>query len=571
MEYSAICHRGDKNYCYAIDKKKFLFRIQVKKNDMQQVVMHYQDKYLPLQYMDTRAQIRMELVASDQFRDYYEAQLDMDVVCLRYFFELCDKDRKICYYGNYVFYDSLIEDIDNMFDCPQNLREEEMFCVPKWMQNKVFYQIFPSRFATTEQVDEELWYKAPIGHRDNLKGNLRGIIEHLDYLKKLGVDVIYMTPIFYSDSSHKYDTIDYYRIDPSFGTTEDLKELVDKAHKMEMRVILDGVFNHTSPKFFAFADIMEKKENSKYLDWYYVEGFPLEMEWGKRPNFKTFSYFGGMPKLNLSNKEVQDYVIDVATYWIKECKIDGWRLDVGDEISHNFWKRFRREVKAVNPEAMIIGEVWHYAQDFLEGDEWDSVMNYPFYDAIKALVGTQQITISEYCGRIGFLKGNYHKDVFPVLLNMIGSHDTERFLHSCGGDRRKLKLAAALQMLMAGMPMIYYGDEVAMEGGADPDCRRGMLWDTEKQDSDMYVWYQKLISIRKNHPCILKGKAVEVCANDDIGILRMKLEFAGETVILLFHCKDGQVRLDENEGMYDLIQECPFDGVLGAYEVAVLK
>lgn len=571
MEYSAVFHKGDKNFCFALDKNKFLFRIRVKKNDMKQVILHYQDKYLPISRVDTRAQKEMYCASSDVYCDYYEATLEMDVVCLRYFFELVDYEGNRTYYGDYLFYDEVITDIEDMFDCPQNLREEERFIVPNWAKNSIFYQIFPSRFATDMQVEEELWYKSPIGHKDNLQGNLRGIIDHLDYMKNLGIDVIYMTPIFQSNSSHKYDTIDYYNVDPSFGTKEDLKELVDKAHEKGMRVILDGVFNHTSPNFFAFADIMEKEEQSKYLDWYYVDGFPLVMEWGKRPNFKTFSYFGGMPKLNLSNQAVQDYVIDVATYWLKECKIDGWRLDVGDEVRHDFWKRFRKEVKKVNENALIIGEVWHYAPDFLEGDEWDTVMNYPFYKALKALIADEKICVSEFFERMGFLKGNLHKATPSLLLNMMDSHDTERFLHSCSYDKGKQKLAAALMLLSEGMPMIYYGDEVGLGGGPDPDCRRGMLWDENRQDTDMLMWYKSFISLRKNVPAILAGEIKGKVIDDVNGVAEFTKEKNGECVHLLFHFKDGNLAYSKYEGKRNLITGQTFSGMLHSYEVLVLE
>ncbi len=571
MEYAAICHKSDKNYCFSLGNKQFLFRIQVKKGDIRQVILHMQDKYLPLRVMDTRSAQEMERRTSDVYHDYFETVVTMDVVCLRYFFELVDYEGKRTFYGNYDFYDSVIGDIENMFDCPQNLREEEAFLVPDWAKNKVFYQIFPSRFATTEKVADDLWYKAPIGHRDNLKGSLKGILAHLDYLKELGIDVIYMTPIFQSDSSHKYDTIDYYRIDPSFGDTEDLKALVERAHQMGMRVVLDGVFNHTSPKFFAFADIMEKESASEYVDWYYIEGFPLVMEWGKKPNFKTFSYFGGMPKLNLSNPKVQDYVIGVATHWMKECNIDGWRLDVGDEVSHSFWKRFRREVKAVNPQAIIIGEIWHYAPDFLEGDEWDTVMNYPFYKALKAVLADESIPVSEFWGRIGFLKGNLHSKVFPLLLNMMDSHDTERFLHSCGNRKEKQRLGAAVMLLMPGMPMLYYGDEVAMEGGPDPDCRRGMLWDEKRQDRSMLEWYQKLIAVRKEHPVLLDGTITKECVCDEDGTLFITRELDGAKIHLLYHFRDGQVNVPEYEGKVDLLTGKAFSGTMQGYEVVVLK
>ena len=350
-----------------------------------------------------------------------------------------------------------------------------MLVVPEWAKNKVVYQIFPARFATDQPVAKDLWYKTPL-RREDLKGNLRGIIDRLDHLQELGVDVLYMTPVFQSDSVHKYNTDDYYKIDPSFGTKEDLKELVEKAHGRGMRVILDAVFNHSSKQFFAFADIAEKEERSAYLDWYFVEGFPLRAKMGEIPNFKTFSYFGGMPKLNLKNPQVEEYFIQVGKYWIRECGIDGWRLDVADEIGHRFWKRFRDAVKEEKPDALIVGEEWHYGGDFLEGDEWDSVMNYHFYNAVMDLVAREEISASQFMDSLGFLRGNLHPSTCQVLWNLIDSHDTERFFYSTGRNRAKHRLAAAVQLLLPGMPMIYYGDEYAMDGDRE-DCRRGMVWD----------------------------------------------------------------------------------------------
>ena len=259
MEYSAIFHDMDKRFSYAVDKDLFVIRVQVKKDDMKEVILHYEDKYIPMERKDTRKTVPMKKVAVSQFHDYYEAQIKMHLICLRYFFEFTDTQGEKVYYGNYEFDKECITNRDRMFDCPQNLREEEMFEVPEWAANKVVYQIFPSRFAATEPVDKELWYKAPITPMDDLHGNLRGIIEHMDDIQNLGIDVLYMTPIFQSNSCHKYDTTDYYQIDPSFGTTEDLKELVQKAHERGMKVVLDAVYNHTGREFFAFAALVAER------------------------------------------------------------------------------------------------------------------------------------------------------------------------------------------------------------------------------------------------------------------------------------------------------------------------
>ena len=569
MEYSAILHDMDKRFCYAIDKGLFVIRIQVKKDDIKEIILHYVDKYISIELKDTRKTVPMKKIASSQFHDYYEAQIRMDVICLRYFFEFTDMHGEKAYYGNYEFSKECITNIDRMFDCPQNLREEEMFEVPEWAANKVVYQIFPSRYAASKPVDKKLWYKSPITLTDNLHGDLRGIIDHLDYIRELGIDVIYMTPIFKSDSSHKYDTIDYYQIDPSFGTAEDLRELVQKAHQYGMKVVLDAVFNHTGREFFAFKDILENKEKSKYLDWYFIDKFPLDNEHGQAPNFKCFGYYGGMPKLNLKNPEVEKYVTDVACYWLRECDIDGWRMDVGDEISHYFWKHFRRAVKAVKKDALIIGEIWHYAGDFLEGDEWDTVMNYPFYLNLIDLLADEKIGVSRFIQNFGYMKGRLNKKCYPLMWNLIDSHDTARFVHLCN-NKKKQHLAAAFQLLLPGMPMIYYGDELAMPGANGSDCRRGMYWDEEYRDNEMLEWYKRLIQVRRKHACIVEGELTETITRDEDGTIVLIRKNTEETMALIFNCSSDTKEFNEYAGQYNLLGESIFDGKVDGFDAAVI-
>ena len=570
MEYSAIFHDMDKRFCYAIEKDLFVIRVQVKKDDMKEIILHYEDKYIPMEREDTRKTIVMKKVATSQFNDYYEAQVRMHLICLRYFFEFTDMQGERVYYGNYEFDKEYITNRDRMFDCPQNLREEEMFEVPDWAANKVVYQIFPSRFAASQPVDKKLWYKAPITPMDDLHGDFRGIIDHLDHIQDLGIDVIYMTPSFKSNSCHKYDTIDYYEIDPSFGTKEELKELVQKAHDRGMKVVMDAVFNHTGKEFFAFKDILEKGEKSKYLDWYYIDELPLKGKWGEIPNFLCFGYYGGMPKLNLKNPEVEKYITDVACYWIRECDIDGWRLDVGDEISHFFWKRFRRAIKAVKKDMLIIGEIWHYAGDFLEGDEWDTVMNYPFYLNLIDLLADEKISVSQFVQNLGYLKGRLHKKCYPLMWNLIDSHDTARFLHLCKDNKKKQHLAAAFQLLLPGMPMIYYGDEYAMPGANDPDCRRGMYWDEEYQDKEMFEWYKRLLQVRKAHTCIVEGELAEAITRDEDETIVLIRKNGEETIALIFNCSNHTKEFKEYAQKQDLLTEKVFDGKVEALDAAVI-
>ncbi len=569
MELSAVCHFADKRYCYALEPDRFLIRIRVKKGDMRRVALHYQDKYLPLRFKDTRQAVDMVLAARDRVSDYYEAVIGFHMVCLRYWFELEGTDGERIYYGNYEFRREPFDDVERMFDCPQNQREEERLTVPGWAKNKVVYQVFPASFAPTGPIGRS-WYRAPISHRTDLGGTLRGITEHLEHIRQLGADVLYMTPIFEARTVHKYDTVDYYRVDPKLGTAEDLKELVRRAHGLGLRVILDGVFNHSSQQFFPFADIVEKKERSPYLDWYFIEGFPLRMRWGEKPNFKTFSYFGGMPKLNLRNPAVEEYFIGVGLYWLRECGADGWRLDVADEVGHRFWRRFREAVKKEFPEALIVGEEWHYGGDYLLGDEWDSVMNYPFANAVTDLIVRESITVTEFFEDLGFLRGNLHRETYQVLWNLIGSHDTRRFARAVRGDREKMRLAAALQLLLPGMPMIYYGDEYAMDGGDGGDCRRGMVWDEKRQDRELFDWYKRLTALRRGCPCLTEGTVTAFRADDGAGVAALTRRLGDKEVTLLLHAKGGEAEAAGYAGRTDRLTGRPFSGRLGPWQAAVL-
>lgn len=568
MDRGSIAHMPDSRYCYCIEPGRFLFRLQTGRDDLTEVKLHTRDKYLPVRLIDTRAVTPMHRVAQDHCHDYYEAELSIDVVCLRYFFELTDNAGNKLFYSNCRFLKEAPVDNDRMYDLPQNLREIERFTVPQWAKNKIVYQVFPSRFATSQDVDPKHWYKAPIRATTDLKGDLKGILQHLDHLVTLGVDVLYMTPIFLSNSTHKYDTIDYYTIDPSFGTTEDLIALVEKAHDLGLRVILDGVFNHTAPEFFAFKDLEDNWEHTPYRNWYYTNGKPKRpLIRLTKPNYKCFSYFGGMPKVDLENEATANYFIDVALYWLRTAKIDGWRLDVGDEVSHYFWRKFRTAVKAEFPDALIVGEVWHYAADFLQGDTWDSVMNYPFLNAVMDFVAEGTLTASGFLDELGFLRGNLNNACHPLLWNLIGSHDTPRALHRCSGDKDKLKLIAALQLLLPGMPFLYYGDEVGLTGGPDPDCRRGMLWDASRQDQDLLRYYRRLISIRKAYPHLTERTPDQISSDDDTGLITLHWN----DITLLFHGKEDTLSLPQYEGHQDLLTGSAFSGTLDGYRAAVLR
>ena len=546
MNKTAIFHKMDKEYFYALDKDTFLVKLRCAKGDLFKVRLGYCDKYLNERNIPVEGDIHytdMIKVASDELFDYYEATIKTHVIVIRYFFELRDWEGIILYYYGYRFYNEEPKLHFGMFDASQPVREEEIFDTPNWANGAIVYQIFPERFARKNLNTDGNWYLTPMNRTEMLGGNLRGIIDALDYLEKLGIEVIYLTPIFKSSSNHKYNTDDYMEIDPTFGTEDDLKELVEKAHNKNIKIILDGVFNHSGYEFAPFKDLMENQENSKYKDWYYPFSFPLKWKWGEKPNYWTFGYAGPMPKLNTSNPEVREYIFGVIRKWMS-LGIDGWRLDVADEVSHDFWKAFRKVVKSINKDALIIGEVWYESSPWLLGDEYDTVMNYLFFDNVKKLLVTKEYKVSDFDYENNFLRGRMHTKVQPLLWNLIDSHDTPRFLTQANNNEEILKLAFALQMTLPGMPMIYYGDEVGMQGGKDPDCRRGMLWDKNKQNREIFDYYKKWIKIHKKYSSLKNGEFKTIYVNDDANVYIFKRFNENEELYIAFNFSNNNISLD---------------------------
>ncbi len=546
MNKTAIFHKMDKEYFYALDKDTFLVKLRCAKGDLFKVRLGYCDKYLNERNIPVEGDIHytdMIKVASDELFDYYEATIKTHVIVIRYFFELRDWEDIISYYYGYRFYNEEPKLHFGMFDASQPVREEEIFDTPNWANGAIVYQIFPERFARKNLNTDGNWYLTPMNRTEMLGGNLRGIIDALDYLEELGIEVIYLTPIFKSSSNHKYNTDDYMEIDPTFGTEDDLKELVEKAHNKNIKIILDGVFNHSGYEFAPFKDLMENQENSKYKDWYYPFSFPLKWKWGEKPNYWTFGYAGPMPKLNTSNPEVREYIFGVIRKWMS-LGIDGWRLDVADEVSHDFWKAFRKVVKSINKDALIIGEVWYESSPWLLGDEYDTVMNYLFFDNVKKLLVTKEYKVSDFDYENNFLRGRMHTKVQPLLWNLIDSHDTPRFLTQADNNEEILKLAFALQMTLPGMPMIYYGDEVGMQGGKDPDCRRGMLWDENKQNGEIFDYYKKWIKIHKKYSSLKNGEFKTIYVNDDANVYIFKRFNENEELYIAFNFSNNNISLD---------------------------
>jgi cyclomaltodextrinase len=409
--------------------------------------------------------------------------------------------------------------------------ENDIFRVPDWAKGAVIYQIFPDRFYNGNPLNDPEgtveWNSIPT--RENFfGGDLKGILLKLDYLQDLGIDAIYLNPLFKAPSNHKYDTTDYYEIDPSFGDTDELIELVKECHKRNIKVVLDGVFNHSGYCFKPFQDVLRKGEASKYKDWFIIESFPVQTD---PPNYECVGYYNKMPKLRFDNPDVRKYFIDVAAYWLKIADIDGWRLDVADEVDFTFWQEFRRAIKGVRKDALLIAETWKDGRDILRGDQMDSVMNYLFRDSIVEYFARESIDTWKFDHLIQRMLFIYPHIVYPVLYNLIGSHDTPRFLELCGGNLQKMQLAVAFQMTFPGMPAIYYGDETGLDGENDPDCRKTMNWGNFNKD--LLQFYKTVIALRKKTPSLLYGDFRCICCEDAIyGYAR---RFGNETAYIVLN------------------------------------
>ena len=401
-----------------------------------------------------------------------------------------------------------------------------MVQIPDWVQDTIFYQIFPDRFAKSDRVPKpgnlEAWDSRPTVYGFK-GGDLLGVTEHLDYLQELGITAIYFTPIFQSTANHRYHTHDYYRVDPILGGDAAFSELLQAARARNIRVIIDGVFNHASRGFYQFNHILENGAASPYVNWFNIRGYPLHAYEGKPVNYDAWWGIPALPKMNTNLRAVREFIFGVAEHWIR-LGVNGWRLDVPAEIDDDsFWQEFRRRVKTANADSYIVGEIWHEAQRWLQGDQFDAVMNYQFTracigffigentdESLTTNVGFQtypSLDASGFAYTINHLLSLYDRAITNAQMNLLDSHDTARFISIAKGDQSALRLATLFQMTYPGAPSVYYADEIGMPGGKDPDCRRTFPWDSPGQwDTSLLQYFKDCIALRKRYTALRYGE-----------------------------------------------------------------
>lgn len=535
MNLQAVFHEAKSKYAYAFDPETLHIRIRTAINDIDSVTLIGGDPFRwirsevdPAHWeWDSQSgfDLPMHLEYQTEFFDYWFIEVKPRWKRIRYGFILRSGLQEILYI-NQSFHDLNLapqfrNEINSFFNFPY-LNYEDVYQAPAWVKDTIWYQIFPERFADGNPSNNPKGsLRWGLEEKDSPSifygGDLQGVIEHMDYLQDLGINGIYFTPIFTSPSNHKYDTTNYYEIDPAFGTNELFRSLVVEAHSRGIKIMLDAVFNHCGWFHPFWQDVVKNGSKSKYFECFFIDREPVinfEVQDGKLPkinpeemgklNYRTFAFAPYMPKWNTGHPLVREHLLGAVRYWTEQFDVDGWRLDVSNEVSHDFWREFRKSVHEINPDVYILGENWDNSTPWLQGDQFDGVMNYELTYPIWNLLGKkdrviESLDVKGYQNQINQLLVSYPKNILPNMYNLLDSHDTPRIDFKCDANKLKIKLAYALEMTFTGSPSIYYGSEVGLQG-PDGKNRRCMHWDAQEQDLDLYQHVHTLVHLRKRHP-----------------------------------------------------------------------
>lgn len=534
LNFAAIHHIPHDEYRYTLSTGEVSLLLRTEKDNWDRVFAIVYKNYGEEFGDEGMLRLPMEKFACDDMYDYYRVVFMPNDPRFKYVFELDSSSIKL-----YYTYDGIktYEEITATSDIPVFMMSYAYPAEPKpaWSRGAIAYQIFPDRFSRTGRLEPgmEKWDSPNIASDRIFGGNLKGILARVPYLKRLNVKIVYLTPIFQSDTAHRYNTFDYFQVDSRLGDEKDLRNLAKELHKNDMYLVLDGVFNHSGIGFEPFRDVMEKKEKSLYYDWFFF-GAKESPACG----YACFASEPSMPKLNLKNPAAAEYFATVGRYWIEKCGVDGWRLDVSPEVYPDFWRKFRREIKEINPNAIMIAECWHDARMWCNnGDMFDSTMNYVWSKAVWGLFGSKTLSISEANYQINKNYVRYHMEVNDLQWNMLGSHDTERFLHRAGEKLESLEAAAFYQMTSPGTPVIYYGDEIGMTGANDPYCRYPMRWD-KTEDSLVLRYYKLLTQLRSKYEALQTGLYKTFLVDEEQGIFAYTRSLYNDTLLCIICAKE---------------------------------
>ena len=553
MNPATIFHRPMSEYAFALDDTHYIFRLRTGKGEAESVRFYYADRAVMTPKLQF-APLPMEKFRTDRYFDWYEIRLETRFERIAYYFELQNGVEMLFYYGDCYEMAGTPTRAD-YFQLPFNHRADR-FAAPAWTRDAVVYNIFPDSFAAGKRL-------APNGAPPCRGGTVRGVTENLDYIASLGFNCIYLNPIFTARSYHRYDTLDYYRIDPHMGAEDDLRDLVRRAHALGIRVILDGVFNHVSSDHPFFRDVLEKGRASRYYSCFYaLPETPRLPAAGELPGYTCFSYVADMPKTNTADPFLRQYFCDVGAYWVRKFDVDGWRLDVANELDDGFLRAFRASVKAAKSDALIVGEVWENAAHYLGGDMLDSAMNYDFRRYCRRFFAEQTVDAETFDTNVSTLLLRYNENALFAQLNLLDSHDVNRFLSLCGGKTERMELAVLLQMTFPGMPCVFYGDEKGLCGESEPEYRRPMAWDAS---SPLEEVYRRMIALRKTHPALRYGSFHTELACG--GVYRYSRVWNGTKIIVAMNLGAEPVKAQKRGTL--LLKKGENRDIIGAWEYEV--
>ena len=538
MNCSAVTHASLLSFRQPLARNQVRFRLLTAFGDLSECRLLYWKRTEPEAQHIAEMHIRCE----DGERSEWTVEVNFpeEVHYIKYDFAMTDNAGETLYYNEHGFFKEA--PMTGHFELLQ-VNESDIRTLPEWSRGCVYYQIFPERFAIGD-LSKNLhayapWNASPT--RENfLGGDLRGIREHLPYLQELGVECLYLNPVFLADFNHKYATTDFFQIDLDFGTEEDLIELVEAAHQAHIRVVLDGVFNHVGVHFGPFIDLLANGEQSRYRDWFFPKHFPMTIS---SECYECVGDYKYMPRLRVANPETREYVLSVLKYWMNVAHVDGWRIDVADELDSGAVRYWRDQVKMSHPETLLLGETWGDASGLLNGgDLFDSAMNYPFRDALLDYFARNAINETTLDHRLQRILMKYTDEICSALYNCLGSHDTARLLTECRGNQTLMRMAMAFQILFPGCPAVYYGDELGMEGDNDPGCRAGMAW--ESGDMELLAYVKHLISLRKQSKAIRLGDYRTLMADDKRHLFAFERSYGDERVLVVLNRGDVPQSLD---------------------------
>lgn len=562
MNLAAIYHRCTDNYCYCLDEDNVIVNIRTGYDVSKVTICHGDPFATGIMGSNSDFKSKETVMVNKKFLEHHilwSIKLTPKYKRLAYYFILENSEEKYYLLEDRIYSSSEFKKYNGrkqLFTFPW-MNPSDIIRTPDWVNDTVWYQIFVERFCNgNPDINPKgcLPWRAPdksVSYNDFFGGDIKGITDKLDYLKNLGITGLYLTPVCSGKSNHKYDTISYTKIDPAFGNDEDMSEMVSKAHERGIRVMMDGVFNHTGEFFKPWRDVIKNGPESKYYDWFMINSWPFSNN-GRNTNAKsgkyyTFAFYDRMPKLNTNNPKVIKYIVKVLKNWIMKYDIDGIRLDVAGDISHTLCKAIHNELKAIKPDFYILGEIWHDSIPWFRGDEYDSVMNYPFGDSLNDFWSETSKTSTDFEYSINRCFTMYPEQVNRVLFNLLDSHDTIRLISKLKNIYQFYQQMAVM-FTMPGTVCIYYGTELALEGGHDPDCRRCMPWtDINKGKYYKQIELMKsLISLRKEYKELRSNQYnfIHIPDNDRIICYERYCEDSKRRIMVILNCSKEEYGLN---------------------------